>query len=106
MLKKRASKNTIGGECWEIEIDTFFYLTIDQSGHSQFVVEFKEKQFFRHKLHFSFVSQEILEETIIAAFDKCFEFYATRKDYEWSQKQKEGKLEEILFLLNENKQFK
>ena len=92
MLIRYTQKNKYGGFTWHVKIPPFFNIYIYGSTSGTYVVDFKEFKWIRYKTHFSFVSNDSLEETISASFDKVLDFFKDNKDFAWSHQQKENTL--------------
>ncbi|MGL5235551.1 MAG: hypothetical protein ACRC8Z_12555 [Empedobacter falsenii] len=97
MLFLHKRPNSFGG--FILEIDTLFKIFINQANEN-FVVDFKEHQWIGKKTHFSFISNKSLEETILEAFDKAFIFFQLHPNYNWSEWQKELKVNQAFRELN------
>jgi len=99
MLSRYTEKNKFGGYTWQIKLDSLFHIYVNGTDNESFVVEFKEYKWISFKTHFSFVSNESLEDTIVTAFDRVFDFYQGHKDYVWTPQQRDNKLTQVIELL-------
>lgn len=100
MLSKYTQKNSFGAYTWHIKLDSLFHIFIHETDNESYIVEFKEWKWINYKKKFSFISNENLEKSIITAFDKVFEYFNNEPNYQWTNEQKEGKLNKVLYLLN------
>ena len=105
MLSKYTDINKFGGYTWCVKLDSLHQILIHETDSDTYVVEFKEWKWISYKTHFSFVSKQDLKQTIIEAIDRTYDFFLQNPKYEWSQQQKENKLNEALQLLPDTLQF-
>ena len=99
MLNRYIAKDKYGGYTWQIKLDSLFHIYINGTNKESFVVEFKEFKWISYKTHFSFVSNENLELTIIESFERVFAFFQKHKNCLWTLQQKEDELNTVLELL-------
>jgi len=104
MISKFTDKNNYGGYTWRIKIDSLHHIFIHGTDSNSYVVEFKEWKYINYKNRFSFVSNNDLELTITEAFDRVFEYFLGKKDYLWTNDQKNNKLNKVLFYIDRNEE--
>ncbi len=89
MLIRFVDKNKFGGYTWKFSFDNIYPITIQETNDGSYLVEFKEFKWLYMKTHFSFISRSSMEETIVEALDRVFNYFITRKDYNWTKGEKE-----------------
>lgn len=99
MVSRYTEKNKFGGYTWHIKLDSLFHIFIHETDNLSYVIEFKEWKWISYKTHFSFVSNENLNETIVNSFERVFGFLQKNKDYGWSKQKELDTIKKVLYLI-------
>lgn len=99
MITKTYNKNKFGGYTYEIKIDEIWRIDIHETNSPTYIIEIKEFGFFKDKIHFSFVTNNEFEKTIIESLDKAYDFFLSQKNWKWTLEQRDRKEKEIFSIL-------
>lgn len=101
MLSKYTKVNKYGGSTWHIELENLYHIFIHGTETRSFIIECKEWKWLGYKTHFSFVSDKDLNEAVIDAFARTYDF-AKNKNNAWSHQSQMAQLTRVLNLLSED----
>lgn len=101
MITKLYDKNKFGGSSYQIKIDTFWRIDIHETNNCSYIIELKEIGIFSNRLHFSNLTNSKLENTIIEAFNKVYDYFLLQKKFTWSLEQKTETQKDALFSLKQ-----
>ena len=96
MLKEISGSNKFGRKTIEISFSEVHPIRIHEINDGSFLVEFKEFLVLYWKTHFSFVSRQPIEGTVVEALDRVFQHFSTKKNQSWPIARKESFQKEIL----------
>ncbi len=100
MIYKLTEKNKFGGHTYQIKLDSIFHIFINETNANSYSVDFKEWKWFNYKLHFSFISNGDLKETVRQTFEKTYDFFSRNSDYAWTREQMTNKLNQTLEIVD------
>ncbi len=101
MLYKLAEKNKFGGDTWQIKVDSLFHIFINRTNNNSFLVEIKEWIWVHYKERNTYISESDFETTVRDSFNQLQHYLNGTGKYEWSDSQKNNKLNLVLSILKD-----
>jgi hypothetical protein len=96
MISRYIEKNKYGGYTWLVKFNNEFFIEINSSDVSTFIVEFKEAKWIRYKTIFTIISKDRLFETIKMACHKMLGHMQGLSRYDIDNKAVEGITRQVL----------
>lgn len=93
------NSNSFGKRTFEIKLGNVLKLELIEADRNTIIVNLIEAKFIKNVIKYSFISNENLLETSKLAIEKAFEYIKTLPDFSWTETQKNNKMHEIVFII-------